>query len=307
MAIRIRKRLERYGALFVFWMANLLNRKVALSMGVFLADIAYNCMGKFRRVALENIDTAFKDSITKERKKEIARSAFRTLAKTMIDFVRFGKYSQSELLALARRVEGLEHLENAMKNSPGGVIGMSSHIGSWEYMGAWLVANGFPLAAVGKEQPDAGITKLMLKLRSDVGIEHIPRTRSGNKAIIKTLNSKKVLGLIADQNGGKSGIFVPFFDKQAATFKGPAQLAMKKKVPIIMIAALWEDNEYIVKLFPPIEMVDTGDDDADLYENTLRCQRQIELLIREYPDQWLWGHRRWKTRPPEESVDSGAN
>ena len=307
MATRIRKRLERYGALFVFWMANLLNRKAALRMGVFLADIAYNCMGKFRRVALENVDTAFKNTITKERKKEIARNAFRTLAKTMIDFVRFGKYSKSELLALARHVEGLEHLESAMKNSPGGVIGMSSHIGSWEYMGAWLVASGFPLAAVGKEQPDAGITKLMLQLRSDVGIEHIPRTRSGNKAIIKALNSKTILGLIADQNGGKSGIFVPFFDKMAATFKGPAQLAMKKKVPIIMIAALWEDNEYIVKLFPPIEMVDTGDDDADLYENTFRCQRQIEQLVREYPDQWLWGHRRWKTRPPEESVDSGAN
>ncbi|MCD6216918.1 lysophospholipid acyltransferase family protein [bacterium] len=307
MATRIRKRLERYGALFVFWLANLLNRKAALRMGVFLADIAYNCMGKFRRVALENVDTAFKDSITKERKEEIARNAFRTLAKTMIDFVRFGKYSQSELLALASRVEGLEHLESAMKSSPGGVIGMSSHIGSWEYMGAWLVASGFPLAAVGKEQPDAVITKLMLQLRSDVGIEHIPRTRSGNKAIIKALNSKKVLGLIADQNGGKSGIFVPFFNKMAATFKGPAQLAMKKKVPIIMIATLWEDNEYIVKFFPPIEMVDTGDNDADLYENTLRCQNQIEQLVREYPDQWLWGHRRWKTRPPDESVDSGAN
>lgn len=307
MATRIRKKLERYGALFVFWMANLLNRKAALRMGVFLADIAYNSLGKFRRVALDNVDTAFKNSITKERKKEIVRNAFRTLAKTMIDFVRFGKYSKTELLALARRVEGLEHLENAMKNSPGGVIGMSSHIGSWEYMGAWLVANGFPLAAIGKEQPDAGITKLMLKLRSDVGIEHIPRTRSGNKAIIKALNSKKILGLVADQNGGKSGIFVPFFDKLASTFKGPAQLAMKKKVPIIMICALWEDNEYIVKLFPPIEMTDTGDDDADLYENTLRCQRQIEQLVREYPDQWLWGHRRWKTRPPEESVDSGDN
>jgi len=304
MKVRIRKRFERWGALLMFRLANMLGRKSTLRMAEFLADVAFHLLGRFRKVALDNVDIAFGDTIPDAEKKKIVRESFRTLAKTMLDFMRFGKYSRAELLSLAKRVEGFENLEKAMKNSPGGVIGLASHLGSWEYMGAWLVASGIPLAAVGKEQPDAEITRLMLKLRSNVGIEHIPRTRSGNKAIIKTLNSKKVLGLIADQNGGKSGIFIPFFGKLASTFKGPAQLAMKKKVPIILIGAVWEDYDYVVKISPEIDLVDTGDEDADLYENSYRCQREIEKLVRQYPEQWLWGHRRWKTRPLDETTDN---
>ena len=218
----------------------------------------------------------------------------------MVDFVRFGQYSRDDILRMAKSVEGLEHLAKAMRESPGGVIGLTGHFGSWEFGGAWMVASGYPLAAVGKEQPDQALTKLMLKLRQSVGIEHIPRTRQGNKAIIQTLNSKKVLGLLSDQNGGKDGIFVPFFGKMASCFRGPAQLAVKKKVPILMIIALWEGDSYAVKIYPPVEIIDTGDQDADLYENTLRCQKVIERAVREYPEQWLWGHKRWKTRPPWE-------
>lgn len=297
---RIRKRLERWGALLIFWIANLLSRQAALKMGEILSDVAYNLLHRFRRSAINNVTIAFGDTIPLERKQEVVRNAFRSLGRTMIDFVRFKKYSRDYLLSLAKRVEGSEYLQNAMKESPGGVIGLACHLGSWEYGGAWMVASGYPLVAVGKEQPDAGITKLMLELRASVGIQHIPRAKKGQKAIIQTLNSKSILGLVADQNGGINGIFVPFFGKLASTVKGPAQLAMKKKVPIILIAALWEEYSYVIHIEPPIEMVDTGDEEADLLENTFRCQQSIENLVRQYPDQWLWGHTRWKTRPPEE-------
>jgi KDO2-lipid IV(A) lauroyltransferase len=303
---RIRKRLERWGALLIFRIANLLPRHAALKMGEKLADVAFNILHRFRKSAINNVTIAFGDTITEERKKEIVRNAFRSLGRTMIDFVRFKSYSRDELLSLVKRVEGGEYLQKAMKESPGGVIGLACHLGSWEYSGAWMVASGYPLAAVGKEQPDAGITKLLLELRASVGIQHISRTKKGQKAIIQTLNSKSVLGLVADQNGGINGIFVPFFGKLASTVKGPAQLAMKKKVPVMLIVALWEGYNYVIHIEPPIEMVDTGDDEADLLENTFRCQQSIENLVRKYPDQWLWGHTRWKTRPPEEIAAVGV-
>ena len=304
MRVKVRKRFERWGALLLFRMVNLLSRKATLKLAVFLADVGFNILGGFRNTTLCNLDIAFGDTISKKEKMKIAREAFRSLAKTMLDFLRFSRYSKTELMSLAKRIEGYENITKAMENSPGGVIGLACHIGSWEFMGAWLVASGIPLWAVGKEQPDAEITRLMLKLRTYAGIVHIPRTSRGNKAMIKTLNSKKVLGLIADQNGGKSGIFVPFFGKLASTFKGPAQLAWKKKVPIVMITAIWEDYDYVVKISPEIELVNTGDQEADLYENTYRCQQEIEKMIRQYPGQWLWGHRRWKTRPPDEMTET---
>ena len=146
----------------------------------------------------------------------------------------------------------------------------------------------------------------MIKLRTGVGIEHIPKTKSGSKALIKTLNSRMILGLLCDQNGGKDGLFVPFFGKMASTVRGPAQLAMKKNVPVLPVIALWEGFDYVIHIGPPIEMVNTGDNESDLTENTYRCQLVIEKLVRKYPDQWLWGHRRWKTRPPGEVQITGT-
>lgn len=303
MLVRIRKRLERWGALLIYRVANMLPRRTALRLGEKLADLAFLILGRFRKIALDNVRIAFGDSISESRRREIVKAAFRNLGRTMMDFMRFRGYSKDEILGMAKRVDGLEHLQKAMSESPGGVICFAGHLGNWEFCGAWLVASGFYLAAVGKEQPDRALTKLMLELRQSVGIEHIPRTRQGNKAIIQTLNSKKVLGLLADQNGGKNGIFVPFFGRMASCFRGPAQLAVKKKVPALLIFALWEGDSYVVKISPPIEMVNTGNEEADLYENTFRCQKIIEDAVREFPEQWLWGHRRWKTRPPTELTD----
>lgn len=304
MLTRIRKRLERWGALLVYRIANVLPRYYALRLAEALAILAYYILGRFRKTALDNVNIAFGNNISESRKREIVKLAFKNLGKTMVDFMRFARYSREDILKMAKRVEGLEYLERAMADSPGGVIGLTGHFGSWEFCGAWLVAKGFLLAAVGKEQPDKELTKLMLSLRQSVGIEHIPRTKQGNKAIIQTLNSKKILGLLADQNGGKDGIFVPFFGKMASCFKGPAQLAVKKKVPVLLIIALWEGDDYVIRISPPVEIVDTGDSERDLYENTLRCQKVIEDAVREFPEQWLWGHKRWKTRPPDE-VSSG--
>ncbi len=300
-ALRMRRRLERGFGLFIFWLAQRLPRKAALGLATWLGDVFFTLFKKYRMVCLDGLTIAFGDKYSHEEKLSIARNSERNMARTVMDFLRFGLYSKEELLSLCTRVDGIEYFEKAIEKSPGGVIGITAHIGSWEYNGAWAVASGWPLVAVGKEQRDPGITKLMLDIRAKVGIRHISSRKKGMPEMIRALKTKgTVLGLISDQNGGKDGIFVDFFGVPASSVKGPAFLALRYKVPVIPVFTLWDGDNYRIEVHPEVEIVRTGDEDADVLENTQRIQKVIEGMVRKYPDQWLWPHRRWKTRPPGE-------
>jgi len=252
-------------------------------------------------VCMDGITIAFGDAYTYEQKCEIARRSQTNLVRTVMDFLRFENYTREELLGLCSGEVGREHLERAMEKSKGGIIGVTGHLGSWEYCGAWVVASGWNVAAVGKAQRDPGVTKLMLDLRAAVGIKHIPRTKQGNMDLIRSVRSKgTILGLISDQNGGKDGVFVDFFGVPASSVRGPAFLALRYDVPVVPVFALWDGDNYRIEVLPEVELVRTGDDENDILVNTQRFQKVIEEMVRKYPDQWLWAHRRWKTRPPGE-------
>jgi Kdo2-lipid IVA lauroyltransferase/acyltransferase len=301
LSLRMRWRLERILGSFIYWLARRISRKAALRLATRLGDFLYYSFRKYRLVCIDGITIAFGDSLTLEQKQQMARSSQRNLVRTVMDFLRFGLYSKEQLLALAPVVIGRENLEAGFAKSEGGIIGLTAHLGSWEYLGAWMVASGWPLAAVGKEQRDPGITKIMLDQRLAAGIRHIPRTKKGQTDIIRALRAKgTMLGLISDQNGGKDGVFVDFFGVPASSAKGPAVLAMKYNSPVIPIFALWDGDLYRIEILPEVEMVRTGDNEKDMIENTQRCQKVLEDMVRKYPGQWLWAHRRWKTRPAGE-------
>lgn len=301
LSIRLRWRLERILGLFAYWLAQRISRKAALRFADFLGDFSFLLLRRYRLVCLDGLNIAFGDSLSDREKVTIARMSQRNLMRTVMDFLRFGLYSQEEFLSLAKEVEGLEHLKEAMERSSGGVIGLTGHIGSWEYCGGWLTASGWLLSAVGKEQRDPGITRLIIEQRARRGIKHIPRTKSGQIEIIRTIKTKgAVLGLLSDQNGGRDGVFVDFFGVPASSVKGPAALALKYKVPVVPIFAVWTGDYYRIEISPEIELIVTGDEEKDILINTQRFQKVIEDMVRKYPSQWLWAHRRWKTRPPGE-------
>jgi KDO2-lipid IV(A) lauroyltransferase len=108
------------------------------------------------------------------------------------------------------------------------------------------------------------------------------------------------LGLLSDQNGGRDGVFVDFFGVPASSVRGPAFLALRYDVPVVPIFALWDGDKYRIEILPEVPVTRTGDDETDIRENTQRFQKAIEEMVRKYPGQWLWAHRRWKTRPPGE-------
>jgi len=252
------------------------------------------------------IETAFGDRYTPKERWRIARRAYRNIIRTMIDFLRFPIYSKEDMLNLATSIEGWEHLEKALNESPGAVLGLAGHIGSWEYSGAFLPNRGIPLVAVGREQRETAITNLMIESRTKVGIQHIPRSKFGNRQLIKCLKTKgTVVGLLADQNGGRNGMFVPFFGKQASTVRGPAFFALRYNLPIVPIFGIWDDMKYKIIVMPPVELVHHEDNEEAIRLTTINIQKVYEKIISDYPDQWMWVHDRWKTRPPEELAAKG--
>ncbi len=249
------------------------------------------------------IETAFGERYTPTERITIARRAYRNIVRAMIDFLRFPILSKDELLALCESVDGWHHLQNALDQSPGAVIGLASHLGNWEYSGAYLPTRGIPLAAVGREQRETAITQLLINSRSAVGIEHIARSRHGNRRLVQCFKRKgSVVGLLADQNAGRGGTFTPFFGKLASSFKGPAFFALRYNLPVVPIFAVWTDKlKYKILILEPVEIVKHEDMEEAIRLTTTNFQKVYEKVISEYPDQWLWVHNRWKTRPPEET------
>ena len=182
---------------------------------------------------------------------------------------------------------------------------LACHMDNWEWLGAGLALNGFPLSAVEKPQPNRVYSDFMNELRRGAGQEIFARGTSEILGCARAMKKGRMLGLIADQDGGYDGIFVPFLGKMASTPNGPAYFARKFKAPIIPIFIVRKSDGYghqaIVK--DPIRYEFTGDAKADDYNVTLKMTQEVEKIIKEYPDNWIWFQHRWNTpyTPPEEA------
>jgi KDO2-lipid IV(A) lauroyltransferase len=251
-------------------------------------------------VARINLDIAFGDTRTAAEKDRIARASLINLLGCMLDAIaliprlspdtwqRYLKLAPEDIAAIDKlRVEGR------------GVLVMFSHYGNWELMGAAMACMGLGQChVVGKRQADWA---------NDL-IEHL-RTRTGNRIIYKegavratlrALKTGEMVGLSIDQNFS-AGIFVPFFGVPAGTPDTLAALARASGAPIVPLACLPNgDGTYTGRLLPPVKATRTDDKDADMVTITRSCLEVLEGIIRERPEFWLWGHKRWKARPPGE-------
>ena len=187
-------------------------------------------------------------------------------------------------------------LWEAMKQG-NGVVMLACHMDNWEWLGAALALNGFPISAVEKPQPNRVYSDFMNQLRRGAGQEIFSRGTGEILGCARAMKKGRLLGLIADQDGGYNGIFVPFLGKMASTPAGPAYFARKFNAPIIPIFIVRKPGDYghlaIVK--DPLYYEDTGDRKADDYKVTLKMTEIVEEVIKEYPDNWIWFQHRWNT------------
>ena len=273
--------------------------RVAISIGATLGRLFYFVAGGLRRTGLRNLQLAFPAASDRERR-TFLKGSFANLGRLLGIFSHFNDESAGSLRGMIR-AEGLEHLESARQHQRG-VILFTGHVGAWELSSFALSLLGFPLSFLVRRIDNPRIESLIERFRTHAGNRTIDK-RSAAREMLKILNGGGTLGILVDLNTlDREAIFVDFFDRQAATTFLVAKLALRTKALVLPVFAPWDRTrkEFLLKIGRPLEFQPTGDEDRDVRSVTQLLTRVVEENIRQYPDQWLWIHRRWKTRPPGE-------
>lgn len=246
---------------------------------------------RLRRTALRNLEFAMPE-LDRAARERIVTGVFRSIARLLLAFARFPRLSR-ENLGEWIRYEGFEHFQEAKRRGRG-VLFATAHLGNWELS---AFAHGIltePMHVVVRPLDNPRIDALVERYRA-LGGNRVIDKKDAARDILKALARNEAVGILIDQNATpENGAFVDFFGVPACASTGLAKLAARSGAAVIPGFALWNaaERRYVLRFYPPLEI--SGDAVAD----TARLQNQLEAVIREYPDQWLWIHRRWKTRPP---------
>ena len=246
---------------------------------------------RLRRTAQRNVSMAL-PALSADEKNRIVDGSFHSIARVLVALARFPQIDAQNISGWIR-YDGFEHFEAAMKEGHG-VLFATAHLGNWELSAfAHAILSAQPMHVVVRALDNPRIEALVAGRRTMSGNRVIEK-RDYARGILRALGKNQAVGVLIDQNAGlREGIFIDFFGIQACVATGFAKLAAHSGAPIIPGFALWSESEgrYILKFYPPIHA--TGDAEAD----TRALHAQLESVIRQYPDQWLWMHRRWKNPP----------
>lgn len=273
----------------------------AYSVGRAMGKLAYVLAGDLRRTGATNLRLAFPEKSDEERA-ELLRECFDNLGRLMGFFSQMSSRTREELKELIE-VRGLENLEAAKAIHGQKLVHYTGHLGAWELTSFGLSLIGHPFAFLVRRIDNPRIEQLVDRVRTKFGNETVDKL-SAARSMLKILRSgEKPLGLLTDLNTlDDEAIFIDFFGVPAATTFIVAKLALRTNTPILPIFAPWseEKGKYLLTIEPLIAVESTGDEEADVKRVTIEITRGVENQIRQYPGQWLWIHKRWKTRPPGE-------
>ena len=273
----------------------------AYSAGRALSKLVYLLAGKLRRTGAINLRLAFPEKSDEERA-QLLRETFDNLGRLLAFFSQFSSRSREELMQLIE-VRGLENLEAAKAIHGNRLILFTGHLGAWELTSFGLSLVEHPFTFLVRRLDNPRIEEMVDEVRKKFGNETIDKL-SAARSMLKILRSGETsLGLLPDLNTlDDEAIFIDFMGVPAATTFVVAKLAVRTKTPLVPVFAPWskEKDKYLLIVEPMIPVETTGDEEADVRQLTIKFTQHIEQQIRQYPGQWLWIHRRWKTRPPGE-------
>lgn len=264
-------------------------------LGGTLGTLGYWALPGRRRVAHDNLAMALGGELDDRARRAIARTAFRNLGVTALECCRLFFGPPGELLGRVH-VTGVEHVTAALSEGRG-VFYLSAHFGNWELAAAAHRLIGLPLNVVVRPLDNPFLEARVARGRAAGGIRLIPK-RTAVRAVRAALARNECVGILLDQDAGRTGVFAPFFDRPASTSRVLAVLALKTGAPVVpgFIRRL-PDGRHEVQIEPALGLSRTGDRERDVAENTARFNAAIERHVRACPEQWFWVHRRWKTRP----------
>jgi len=253
-----------------------------------LLDLA---IPRLRRVGMRNLEMALPETTLNQRA-HILDGVFRSIARTLVTFARFPRLTRQNIGQWIR-YDGYEHFESALERGKG-VLFATAHLGNWELSAFAHALMSAPMHVVVRPLDNPRIDALVEARRSASG-NHLLGKKDFARSILQALKSNEAVGILIDQNSSlEDGVFVDFFGLSACAGAGFAKIAARSGAAVIPGFALWSEPErkYILRFYPPIPLV------GDVAQDTQALHTQLERVIRQYPDQWLWIHRRWKTRPP---------
>jgi len=280
---------------FIIGFFRMLPRGAALTIGSVLGRIIPYFAGKEVRLAERHLTIAFGNEKSEGEIHRLAHETFLQMALNFVDAVRLKIMSPDEVKRLCVP-HNIDRLWEALDKGYG-VICLTSHTGCWEFLGVYLAVIGVPISAVARRLYDHRLEKMLVETRTDRGMNNISRGRN-TREIIRTLKKGNLLAILIDQDTKVKGIFVDFFGRPAHTATSPALLSYKYKSPILPIFTYRDSkHRHHICFGEPVTIEPTGDSEKDIIEITARCSKETENFIREHPEQWVWLHRRWKTKP----------
>jgi Kdo2-lipid IVA lauroyltransferase/acyltransferase len=293
----MRQRLEYAAAWPFIKILGSLPRPLARAIGIGLAWVIYLLHVRLRQVGMRNLALAFPEKSEAERAR-ILRGEFASLGRQLAEVCHFPKYTL-ENLSEVLVFEDFGNFERAQTRGKG-VLLFAGHFGGWELSSFAISMRGHWMHVIMRGMDNEYLGRL---------IEHY-RTMHGNKAVDKddfvrgllsAMKAGEVVGMLMDTNmTPPQGIFVDFFGIPACTASGLARIALKTDAAVVPTFTIWDAKlgKYRLRFDPAVELVRTDDLEADIKANTQKFNLIIEDYVRKYPEQWLWVHRRWKTRPP---------
>lgn len=278
--------------IIIGWISYHISKKSRLKLGKFLGRLMMILSPQRVKITKENLELAFPE----KDKKWIdltTRKTFENLGIVLVEISIIGKLKKEDILDYVS-FDNLDIFINTMKLNRG-LLMLSAHFGNWEYAGIsiGLYLDSKVLIPI-KKQKNHYIDNLINSYRTKWGNIVVPMDKSAVE-FIKQIRSGGVVGMLADQSATEDkDIFIPFFGRDVATYEAPAQLALKFKIPIIMgLAVRQNDGNYVIKT-KKIDIDDLQYNKEGIKELTYRHVKQLEDVIREHPEMWLWQHRRWK-------------
>jgi KDO2-lipid IV(A) lauroyltransferase len=259
----------------------------------------YKLHGRLRRVGHRNLELALPGLPAGERDR-ILLGVYRHLGWQLVEFCRMTRYT-AENTRHWIRIEGHENYL-AAKARGKGVLIVTGHMGAWELSSFYHSLAGHPMGMVIRRLDNRRLDAFVNGIRCMHGNQVLHKDDFA-RGLLTAMRTGKTVGILMDTNmTPPQGVFVEFFGRQACTASGLARVALKTGAAVLPGFMLWEaaERKYVLHFGSELQLERTGNAEADIVAATQQCTRAIEDWIRRYPDQWLWIHRRWKTRPAGE-------
>jgi Kdo2-lipid IVA lauroyltransferase/acyltransferase len=292
----MRQRLEYAPVWLIVKVVGALPRPLARAVGTSLGSLVYWLHVRLRYVGMRNLELAFPEKTRRERAK-ILRGVFTSLGRQLAEVCLFPRYTRENVNQVVV-YDGFENFEQALARGKG-VLFLTGHLGGWELSAFAHSLHGYPLHVVMRSLDNVYLDQLTKKYRTLHGNSMVDKD-DFVRGLLSAMKAGETVGILMDTNmTPPQGVFVDFFGIPACTASGMARIALRTDAAVLPGFTVWDRvlRKYRLRFDAPVKLIRTGNDEADIVANTAQFTKVIEDYVRRYPDQWLWVHRRWKTRP----------